>query len=134
MIRKIILGVFVICMALFLAIGCGGKGENEEQSGSAQAGEALFKQATIGNQAGCSTCHSLEEGVTIVGPSLAGVGSLAGEQVSGLSAEEYLRQSILEPNAHLVEGFSANIMPLVWSDVLTEEQVDDLIAFLMTLK
>jgi mono/diheme cytochrome c family protein len=134
MIRRMILGVFVICIALFLATGCGGKGGNEEQSGSAQAGQELFKQATIGNQAGCATCHSLQEGVTIVGPSLAGVGSRAGERVSGLSAEDYLRQSILEPNAYTVEGFSANIMPLVWSDVLSKEQVDDLIAFLMTLK
>ena len=98
-----------------------------------QAGEKLFKQTTIGNQPGCATCHSLEADVTIVGPSLAGIANRAGERVSGLSTEEYLRQSILEPNAFTAEGFSANIMPK-WSDELSKEQVDSLIAFLLSLK
>lgn len=132
--KRVVVGIIVVCIALFLTTGCGGKGGNVEQKGSAQAGETLFKQVNIGNQPGCSTCHSLQEDVTIVGPSLAGVASRAGERVSGLSAEEYLRQSILEPNAYTVEGFSANIMPLTWSQELTSDQVDDLIAFLMTLK
>jgi mono/diheme cytochrome c family protein len=53
--------------------------------------------------------------------------------VSGLSAEEYLRQSILEPNVQTVGGFTTNIMP-AWSDKLTKEQVGDLVAYLLTLK
>jgi mono/diheme cytochrome c family protein len=134
MLKRTIFGVFMICLALLLATGCGGKSGDEEQAGSVQAGEKLFKQAVIGTQPGCATCHSLDADVTIVGPSLAGISSRAGERVSGLSAEEYVRQSILEPNAYTVEGFSANIMPTVWSDVLTKEQVDDLTAFLLSLK
>jgi mono/diheme cytochrome c family protein len=134
MLKRIIFGILIICLALVLLTGCGGKSGGEEQSGAAPAGEKLFKQTTIGTQPGCSTCHSLDSGVTIVGPSLAGIGSNAGDRVSGLSAEEYLRQSILEPNAHLVEGFSANIMPTTWEDTLTKEQLDDLVAFLLTLK
>jgi len=135
MLKRMIFGVFMICMALVLATGCSGKSGTEEQgaSGSVQAGEKLFKQTIIGNQPGCATCHSMEADVTIVGPSLAGIGSRAGERVSGLSAEEYLRQSILEPNAYTVEGFSANIMPK-WSDELSKEQVDSLVAFLLSLK
>jgi len=133
MLRRMIFGVFVVCIALVLVTSCGGKAGDEEQGGTAQEGQKLFEQATLGNQAGCATCHSLESGVTIVGPSLAGIGSQAGERVNGLSAEEYLRQSILEPNAHMVEGFSANIMPN-WSDKLTEEQVGNLVAFMLTLK
>jgi hypothetical protein len=72
--------------------------------------------------------------VILVGPSLADIGSQADKRVSGLSAQEYLRQSIVDPNAYTLEGFAANVMPMVWSDELTEEQVDDLIAFLLTLK
>jgi mono/diheme cytochrome c family protein len=128
--RKII-GLVVVCMALFFNAGCGG---GDAPAGSAQAGEKLFKQATIGNQAGCVSCHSLEAGVTLVGPSLAGIGSQAGERVNGLSAQEYLRQSILEPNASISEGFTANVMPLVWSDELSDEEIDNLVAFLLSLK
>jgi len=124
----------VICLAIILAAGCGGSSGDEEPAGSAQAGEKLFQQATIGNQAGCATCHSLEAGVILVGPSLADIGSQADKRVSGLSAQEYLRQSIVDPNAYTLDGFAANVMPMVWSDELTEEQVDDLIAFLLTLK
>lgn len=111
---------------------CGGK--SGDGGGSAQAGEKLFDQAAIENQAGCSTCHSLDVDVILVGPSLAGVANRAGERVADLSAEEYLRQSIIDPDAYTVEGFTASVMPLVWSSVLTEEQVNDLVAFLLTLK
>jgi mono/diheme cytochrome c family protein len=131
--RKLNCGVFMIYVVLILATGCSAAGGDEEQRGTAQQGEKLFHQATIDNQPGCATCHSLESGVTIVGPSLAGIGSLAGGRVSGLSAEEYLRQSILEPNVQTVGGFTTNIMP-AWSDKLTKEQVGDLVAYLLTLK
>ena len=132
--KSMFFGAAVICLTIILAAGCGGSGGDEEPAGSVQAGEKLFKQATIGNQAGCGTCHSLEAGVILVGPSLADIGSQADKRVSGLSAQEYLRQSILDPNAYTLDGFAANVMPMVWSDELTKEQVDDLIAFLMTLK
>lgn len=132
--KSMLFGAAVICLTIILAAGCGGSGGDEEPAGSVQAGEKLFKQATIGNQAGCGTCHSLEAGVILVGPSLADIGSQADKRVSGLSAQDYLRQSILDPNAYTLDGFAANVMPMVWSDELTEEQVDDLIAFLMTLK
>jgi nitric oxide reductase subunit C len=126
--------MFVLVLALLVVLtACGGGGETGGDDAAA-AGEELFKQTVIGNQAGCITCHSLDEGVVIVGPSMAGIGSRAGSTVSGLSAEEYLRQSILHPDAHLVEGFPAGTMPQVWGDELSNEQIDQLIAFLMTLK
>ncbi len=45
----------VICLTIILTAGCSGSGGDEEPAGSVQAGEKLFKQATIGNQAGCGT-------------------------------------------------------------------------------
>jgi mono/diheme cytochrome c family protein len=132
--KSMFFGAVVICLTIILGAGCGGSGGDEEPAGSVQAGEKLFKQATIGNQAGCASCHSLEAGVILVGPSLADIGSQADKRVSGLSAQEYLRQAILDPNSYTLDGFAANVMPMVWSDELTEEQVDDLIAFLLTLK
>lgn len=60
----------------------------------------------------CSNCHALDsfgwDGVT--GPTLNGIGARAGERVSGLSAVEYLAQSIRQPNAHIVAGYSEGIM------------------------
>ncbi|MFQ5873912.1 MAG: c-type cytochrome, partial [Dehalococcoidia bacterium] len=78
----------------------------------------------------CNVCHSLD-GTVGLGPSLQGIASKAVTRVSGLSAEEYIRQSILDPAAFLVEGFSP-VMPLDFGDTLTDQQLDDVVAFLLT--
>ena len=118
---------------LLLALAaCGGGADNS--AAAAKAGETLFAQPIIGTQPGCGTCHSLTPDEVVVGPSLAGVASRAGSRVDGLSAEDYIRQSILEPNEYLVDGFEPNVMVQVWEDELSSEQVDQLIAYLMTLK
>lgn len=120
----------VVLLSLVLAACGGGSGGGS----GAEAGKALFDQSVIGTNAGCITCHSLEKDVTIVGPSLAGIATKAGSIVPGKSAEEYLRESIIDPNAYIHEGFTANVMPQNWSEVLTEEQINQLVDYLMTLK
>jgi hypothetical protein len=57
----------------------------------------------------------------------------AATRVSGLSAEEYIRESIITPTAFLVEGFSP-VMPTTLGTDLTPQQIDDVIAFLLTLE
>jgi hypothetical protein len=54
--------------------------------------------------------------------------------VSGLSGEEYLRQAVTEPGAYVVEGFAAGIMPATYGSQLTAQQVDDLVAYMLSLK
>ncbi len=121
--KKYILLPTLLLIVAFALAACGGGGESD---GPAAAGEELFAKTVIGTQAGCITCHSLDEGVTVVGPSMAGVGSRL--------SEAELRESILDPNAVLVDGFPADTMPPVWEDELSDEQVDQLVAYLLTLK
>ncbi|MGH2581646.1 MAG: c-type cytochrome [Anaerolineales bacterium] len=92
-------------------------------------GQAVFFQA------GCNACHTIT-GISsgTVGPVLDGLTSRAGSTVSGLSAEDYIRQSILEPSAYVVEGFQDGVMPQTFGDTLSEEQISDLVAFLLTLQ
>ena len=123
---------FIVILASFLLGSCGGNADSA--SNSTEGGAQLFKQATIDNTPGCKTCHSLEPDTVIVGPSLAGIASRAGNTVPGLSDEEYLRQSILEPDAYVVEGYPASVMPNVWVEKLNEEQVNSLVDYLLTLK
>jgi cytochrome c oxidase subunit 2 len=52
----------------------------------------------------------------------------------GSRGDAYIRESILDPNAVLVDGFPADTMPNVWGDELSSEQVDQLVAYLLTLK
>lgn len=92
-------------------------------------GQAVFLQA------GCTACHTIS-GISSgnVGPVLDGLASLAGSRVSGLTAQEYVRQSIEDPSAFVVEGFTDGIMPPNFAEVLSEDQINDLVAFLLTLQ
>jgi mono/diheme cytochrome c family protein len=131
---------FILALLTLALVACGGGGGDTSGESSGQdlvaRGEELYKGQTIGSASspGCVTCHSLEEGVTLVGPSHAGVGARAGTIVPGMSAEEYLRESILDPNAHIVEGFSPGVMYQNYANELTPEEVDALVAYMLTLQ
>lgn len=130
--RWSILLIFVLVLSVVLT-ACGGGG-GESTDNAAAAGEKLFKQTVTGSQAGCITCHSLDAGVVIVGPSMDGIGSRAGSTISGMSAEDYLEESIVDPDAYLVSGFPAGTMPQVWQDELTGDQIDQLVAYMLNVK
>jgi mono/diheme cytochrome c family protein len=53
--------------------------------------------------------------------------------VSGQSAEAYLRESIVDPDAYVVEGFTPGIMPSNYRTQLSDEQITDLVVYLMSL-
>ena len=78
----------------------------------------------------CTGCHSTG-GKTVVGPGLAGVADRAATRVAGLSAEEYLEQSLRKPGAFVVDGFPM-VMP-EWSH-LGNDSIDALVTYLQTLK
>lgn len=98
------------------------------------AGRSLYFEGTLGTNTGCRICHSLDPGVTLVGPSFDGIATRAATRVPGMSAEEYIRESILDPNAYVVEGFPAGQMLQNFGDLLTTEDIDNLVAFLLTLE
>ena len=98
------------------------------------AGKGIYYEAAAGVNAGCRICHSLEKDEVIIGPSFYGIATHAGNRVPGLTAEEYLRQSIVEPNAFVVPSFPEGQMIQNFGNILTEEQINDLIAFLMTME
>ena len=94
--------------------------------GDAANGEALF-----GVQ-GCSGCHSTGAN-RVVGPGLSGVGTTAETRVAGLNADEYLTQSIKSPNAFVVPDFFADLMPTTFGQTLSEQEIADIVAYLISL-
>jgi len=107
---------------------------DEQVVSSADAGESLYFETTLGINTGCRVCHSLDPGVVIIGPSFDGVATAAITRVPGLTAEEYLRQSIVNPDTYVVHGFDPGVMLQNFNDTLTEEQIDNLVAFLLTFE
>lgn len=99
-----------------------GKGKTPEQFG-----------AILFTKRGCSACHSTD-GSKGVGPSWKGVfGSQENTSAGAVTVDEaYLRESILEPNTKVVAGFQP-VMP-TFKGVLSDREVDALIAYIKTLK
>ncbi len=116
----------------------------EKASGSTAQTPATAEASpeTLIAQLQCGICHvvpGVEGAQGQVGPSLAGIGERAATRVEGLLAEEYIRQSILDPNAFVVEECPtgpcpAGVMPADFGQRMTEEQMEALVVFLASLK
>lgn len=127
--RKLALGLLIV-MALLVA--CGGGGSADDSGiGDSRKGKQLFE---TGGDSGvpCITCHT-RDGSELVGPSLQGIEERAGSRVPGLSAEEYIRQSIKEPSAYLVDGYE-DTMAQTFADAFSDEDINNIIAYLFTLE
>ena len=107
-----------------------------------ELGRAVFNATPPG----CAACHSIAPGVNIVGPTLAGIATTAAARVlapdyhgRATDAAGYIRESIVDPNAYVLIGptYSAggrSLMPGDLAQTLKPEQVDHLVAYLLTLK
>ena len=98
----------------FLADAAGGGAADET------SGEAIFTSA------GCSGCHAFTPAGTDaeVGPSLDNV------DPGGRPLDEFLRESIEEPNAVLAPGYQGDVMPNTFGKTLTDQQLDALVQYL----
>jgi cytochrome c oxidase subunit 2 len=94
----------------------------------AELGEKLYKGK------GCNACHSVD-GSVVIGPSFKGLYEREGELEDGASYtadENYIRQSILEPQEQIVEGFQP-VMPS-FKGILSDAEITAIIAYMKTLK
>jgi cytochrome c553 len=108
-----------------------------------ERGRILFAQGT-GDAAvpTCASCHYVDKDDPFTGPSQKGIGRRAAQRVPGQSAAEYLRTSILKPNAYIVPNqanfiysvLGNSLMYQTYADHLTEAQVNDLVAYLLSLR
>jgi cytochrome c551/c552 len=94
---------------------------------------ALEDAVALITKGGCTACHLIPtvEGATgTLGPSWC----IPAEYVqSGEKGLAFLRESILDPNASIEEGFAANLMPQNFGELFTDEEIDILVAFIANL-
>lgn len=97
-------------------------------------GEALFNlfQPTAGFA--CATCHLVISEDRLIGPGLRNIGQNAATRVEGQEALDYIYISIVEPSAYVVDTYPDALMPSMWSEIYSEEEIADLIAYLLTLE
>lgn len=107
------------------------------QFGDPARGETLFFQEfeTIQGSYACYTCHNVENELTKIGPGQYNIRDRAAERVPGQSAAQYIYISIVEPDDYIVPGFegAAVAMPSNYDELLSDTQIYDLVAYLLTL-
>jgi cytochrome c553 len=123
----------LIMVLLLAACGAGGAA-----AGDPANGKRLFDGAVAMGDArapACATCHTVTPGAdTGSGQNLSNIGNRAAKAVPGQSAEEYLRTAIVNPDAYLAGGYQEGIMYRNYAQALTAEQINDLVAYMLTLK
>jgi cytochrome c oxidase subunit 2 len=90
--------------------------------------------AQLYNSKACVTCHSID-GTAGVAPSFLGKFGTIEKLADGSEIEvdeNYLRESILNPQAKIVQGYQP-VMP-TYQGVLKDRQIDALIAYIKSLK
>ncbi len=94
-----------------------------QAQGDATAGKQVF------DDKGCQGCHTFTPAgsTSQTGPDLNRLSEYA--QKADQPLDEFTRESIVNPNAYVEEGFPENVMP-PWSG--TEKELADLVAFLTT--
>lgn len=83
---------------------------------------------------GCNVCHSVD-GTPKIGPSWKGLFGKSETYTDGSTGtvdENYIRQSILEPNAKIVQGFAPS-MP-TYQGKLKDEEINGIIEYIKSLK
>jgi cytochrome c553 len=138
--RKIARQLCLACCvsAVLLLTACAG-GE-PARAPDPERGRVLFNAPVTGDRGEvqpCVRCHAVEKdkkSVTGLGTNFYDLGARAGQTVPGQSAEDYLRVSIVDPDAHLAGGFQDGLMYRGYAKALSAQEIDDLVAYMLTLK
>lgn len=108
-------------------------------AGNPDNGKVIFNTPhdTANGTWACAQCHSVStDQARIIGPGLWNLVAEAGSYVPGEDAEAYIHESIVNPNAFIAPGdppYPPGLMPQNWGDVLTPQELDDVIAYVLSL-
>jgi len=86
---------------------------------------------SVFNQNNCASCHTLSaaNATGTIGPDLDKLVSYAKQAHQPL--ESFVRNSIVDPNAYIQPGYPKDVMPQNFGQLLTKEQLDSLVTFLV---
>jgi cytochrome c oxidase subunit 2 len=81
----------------------------------------------------CASCHTFQpaNATGAVGPDLDNLAADATKYGGGQSPEEYVKDSIVNPDKVVVSGFPKGVMPSTFGSSLTPDQIDALVQYLL---
>ena len=94
-----------------------------QQQRPAGGGGGGGEGAQLFASAGCGGCHALQKAGTDaqVGPSLDDIGS---------KGADFVRESIVDPNADVTQGYQPGVMPTTFGESLSNQEIDALVQYL----
>jgi cytochrome c oxidase subunit 2 len=108
-----------------------------EEANKPPTGDPVKHGLWLYNRVGCKGCHSLEENKVIVGPSFSKSFGSTQQMADGSSQtvdENYIRESILEPQRKKRAGFERASQMQSFQGKLKEDEISALIALIQSLK
>lgn len=122
---------------MLLLVACG-SGSSAQVAGDPVNGQKIFSGEIAiadGNVPNCAGCHAvIPNEPASIGTNLSNIGNRAATTVPDQDAVTYLRTSIVNGDAYLAGGFQEGIHYRGYGEALTEQQINDLIAYMLTLK
>ena len=91
---------------------------------------------TLAQNNGCVACHSID-GSVLVGPSWQGIYGSQEALTDGTTAtvdDDYIRESIVDPNIKIVEGFLPNLMPQAFGETLSDSDIEAITEYIKSLR
>ena len=113
------------------------KSEAKDEPKKDQALAAPREVVAIINRGGCGNCHIIPGAPGAdgeVGPDLWMLGKVAGTRKPKTTAKEYIRESILDPDAFVAPGgFEKGVMPKKFGMTLSDDDMNKLVDYLTSL-
>jgi cytochrome c oxidase subunit 2 len=107
-------------------------------AGTVGAADQVARGSSLFQAKGCVACHTIGgvPGSAQVGPNLSGLPAVAGARRPGMAAADYVRQSLVDPQAYVVPGYERGAndpgAPLMPKLPLSAAEIDALVAFLLS--
>ena len=123
--RRLSLPLILIIFGLVM-VACEGSSSTSFSDPALNRGERVFKRD-------CASCHSTKPGVDLVGPTMDGLATRAETRQDGVDSKTYIRRAITKPSDFVVDGF-VDQMPATFDTSLSNDELDDLVSYLLTFE
>lgn len=143
----------ILILTLGLMVGCGATPPKQptaeptmpataeppvEVADSESLGEVLFNEFIEEVGFACVTCHYPDSDKRLLGPGLLGIKDrFETYELESDDLENYIKQSIQDPASFIVPDespFPENIMPRTYGEVFTDDELDQLVEFILAPK
>ena len=101
---------------------------------SASGGGDVAAGKTVFAANNCASCHTFKpaNATGTIGPNLDTAPASDAKADNNMNLDQFVKQSIEDPDAYIAKGYSKGIMPTNFGTTLSSKQLNDLVAFIVS--